>query len=79
MCYSKSIRENLSKFNTTSFVDAFRIEPERLYFEIEEFLTSLFYHILRASPKDKSIVLCEKLGSLRKLNDAIGYVLFKKF
>jgi actin-related protein len=60
-------------------VEAFRLEPERLQNEVEEFLTTLFYHVLRTSPKDKSIILCEKLGGLRKLTETVGYVLFKKF
>jgi len=60
-------------------VEAFRLEPDRLYNEIEEFLTTVFYHVLRTSPKDKTIVICEKLGGLRKLTEAIGYVLFKRF
>ena len=77
--HTRSIRENLSKLNTTSFVEAFRIEQDRLHLEIEEFLTTLFYHVLRSSPKDKQIVLCERLGSMRKLTEAICFVLFKKF
>lgn len=39
----------------------------------------MFYHVLRTNPKEKSIVLCEKFGGLRKLSDAIGYVLFTRF
>ena len=58
---------------------AFNYHPERLHNEIEEFLTTLFYHVLKTNPKDKSIVICERLGSMRKLTEAIGYVLFKKF
>jgi actin-related protein len=55
------------------------MEKTRLNNEIEEFLTTLFYHVLKTNPKDKAIILCEKLGSVRKLTEAIGYVLFKKF
>ena len=76
---STSVRENVSKLNTTSFVDALRLEQGRLHNEIEEFLTVLFYHVLKTNPKDKAIILCEKLGGVRKLTEAIGYVLFKKF
>ena len=76
---SRSIRENLSKLNTTSFPDAFRLEEERLHNEVEEFLCTLFYHVLKTNPKDKCVVLCERLGGMRKLTEAIGYVLFKKF
>ena len=76
---STGIRENVSKLNTTSFVDALRLEQGRLHNEIEEFLTVLFYHVLKTNPKDKAIILCEKLGGVRKLTEAIGYVLFKKF
>ena len=39
----------------------------------------MFYHTLKTSPKDKSIVLCERLGGMRKLTETIGYVMFKKF
>jgi actin-related protein 10 len=60
-------------------VEAFRLDKQRLHDEIEEFLTTLFYHVLRTSPKDKSIILCERLGGMRKLTEAVGYVLFKKF
>jgi hypothetical protein len=77
--HTKSIRENLSKLNTTSFVEAFRVDQTRLHNEVEEFLNVIFYHVLRASPKDKSVVLCEKMGSIRKLMDAIGFVLFTRF
>jgi len=42
-------------------------------------LTTLFYHVLKTNPKDKSVVLCERLGGLRRLTEAIGFVLFKKF
>ena len=76
---STSVRENVSKLNTTTFVDALRIEKDRLHNEIEEFLTVLFYHVLKTNPKDKAIILCERLGGIRKLTEAIGYVLFKKF
>jgi actin-related protein 10 len=58
---------------------ALNYQPERLHNEIEEFLHTLFYHVLKTNPKDKSIVLCERLGGMRKLTEAIGYVLFKKF
>jgi actin-related protein len=58
---------------------AFNHKQERLHNEIEEFLSTLFYHVLKTNPKDKSIVLCERLGGMRKLTEAIGYVLFKKF
>lgn len=76
---STGIRENLSKLSFNSFPMAFNYHPERLHNEIEEFLTTLFYHVLKTNPKDKSIVICERLGSMRKLTEAIGYVLFKKF
>lgn len=76
---SVAVRENLSKLNTTTFVNALRLETDRIHNEVEEFLTTLFYHVLKTNPKDKSIILCEKLGGMRKLTQAIGYVLFKKF
>jgi actin-related protein len=77
--FSTSIRENLSKLKLASFAEAFSMDRHRLHLEVEEFLTSLFYHVLKTNPKDKSVVLCERLGGLRVLTEAIGYVLFKKF
>tara|TARA_B110000305_G_C19283105_1_gene560291 strand:+ start:48 stop:476 length:429 start_codon:yes stop_codon:yes gene_type:complete len=74
-----SIRENLSKFKMSSFPEVFDLEPERLQKEIEEFLTTLFYHVIKTNPKDKSIVLCERLGGMRKLTEAVAHVLFTKF
>jgi actin-related protein len=65
--------------NFNSFPLALNHHPDRLHNEIEEFLTTLFYHVLKTNPKDKSIVLCERLGGMRKLTEAITYVLFKKF
>lgn len=62
-----------------SFVEAFRVDKRRLHNEVEELLNFIFYHVIRVSPKEKSVVLCEKLGGLRQLSDAIGYVLFTKF
>jgi actin-related protein len=63
----------------SSFAEAFKMDKERVYLEVEEFLTTLFYHVLKTNPKDKSVVICERLGGLRDLTEAIGYVLFKKF
>ena len=76
---STGIRENLSKLSFNSFPMSLNHHPDRLYNEIEEFLSTLFYHVLKTNPKDKSIVLCERLGGMRKLTEAIGYVMFKKF
>ncbi len=69
----------MSKLNTSSFPKAFDLEDERLNNELEEFFYTLFYHVLKINPKDKLIVLTERLGSMRRLNDALNYVLFKKF
>lgn len=69
----------MSRLNMSSFTEAFRLDDDRLYFEVEEFLTTLFYHVLKTNPKDKAIIFCERLGSMRKLNEAIAYILFKKF
>ena len=62
-----------------SIPSIFRLEDDRLKKEIEEFLTRLFYHELKISPKDKCIILCERLGGIRKMTEVIGHVLFKKF
>ena len=42
-------------------------------------MTTAFYHVLKASPKDKSVVLIERLGGMRILTETIAWVLFKKF
>lgn len=76
---SKSIRENLSKLNSDSFAAAFRFDEERLRNEVQEFLAFLFYHVLKINPKDKQIILCERLGGQRKLIELLGWVMFKKF
>jgi len=76
--YSKSTRENLSKLNASTFPDLFRLEDKRLQNEVEEFMTTTFYHVLKTSPKDKCVVLVERLGGMRKLTEAIAWVLFKK-
>lgn len=39
----------------------------------------VFYHTLKISPKDMTIVLCERLGGVRALIEVIGAVLFKRF
>lgn len=39
----------------------------------------VFNVILRTSPKDKTIFICERLGGLRKLLDSVGFVLFERF
>lgn len=57
----------------------FRMEDKRLQNEVEEFMTTTFYHVLKASPKDKCVVLVERLGGMRKLTETIAWVLFKKF
>jgi actin-related protein len=64
---STSIRENLSKVKFDTFPSAFNFEDNRLNNEVEEFLSNLFYHQLKTNPKDKNIVLLERLGSMRKL------------
>jgi len=51
----------------STFPELFRLDQDRLHNEIEEFLTTLFYHVLKMSPKDKNIIICERLGGLRKL------------
>jgi hypothetical protein len=76
---SNSIRENLSKLKFDTFPQAFNFEATRMNNEVEEFLTYVFYHQLKTNPKDKNIVLLERLGSMRKLTQSIAYVLFKKF
>jgi actin-related protein len=55
------------------------LNEERLHNEVEEFLSTLFYHVLKKNPKDQCVVICERLGGMRKLTEAFGYVLFKKF
>ena len=42
-------------------------------------MTRLFYHELKISPKDKCIIICERLGGIRKFTEVIGWILFKKF
>lgn len=65
--------------NSTTFPSMFRLEEKRLQNEVEEFMTTTFYHVLKASPKDKCVVLVERLGGLRILTETIAWVLFKKF
>ena len=55
------------------------LEEKRLQNEVEEFMTTTFYHVLKASPKDKCVVLVERLGGMRILTETIAWVLFKKF
>ena len=69
----------MSKVKFDTFPSAFNFEDERLNNEVEEFLSNLFYHQLKTNPKDKNIVLLERLGSMRKLTQSIANVLFKKF
>ena len=74
------MRENLSKVNRTSFADAFtQLDDERLNYEVEEMLNTIFLHVLKYSPFDRSIVICERLGGLRKLIDSMAFVLFTRF
>ena len=75
----KGIRENLSKLAADSFVNIFRHDEDRLENEIEEFMSTLFFHVIKTAPKEKSIVLCERLGGMRKLNETIAKVLFERF
>ena len=42
-------------------------------------MANIFYHVLKISPKDKSIILCERLGGMRKLTELLGEVCFKDF
>jgi actin-related protein len=50
-----------------------------VYLQIEEFLTQIFYHILQANPKEKSIVILESFYTPRLLTEAIGHCCFKSF
>ena len=34
---------------------------------------------MKINPKEKCIIMCETLGGIRKLTEAIGFVLFDKF
>lgn len=42
-------------------------------------MSMLFFHAIKTAPKEKSIVLCERLGGMRKLNELIAKVLFQRF
>jgi len=50
-----------------------------VYREVEEFLFTVFYHLLQTNPKEKAIVIVESFYGLRPLTEAIGHCLFKSF
>ena len=50
-----------------------------LYREVEEFLATIFYHLLQTNPKAKAIVIVESFYGLRPLTEAIGHCCFKSY
>ena len=47
--------------------------------ELEEFLNTLFYHHLQASPKAQRVVICESMLTPRPFMESIAEVLFERF
>ena len=47
--------------------------------QVEEFLATIFYHLLQTNPKQKAIVIVESFYGLRSLTEAIGHCCFKSY
>jgi len=66
------------QYNVDTFAVAFE-DRKQLYLEVEEFLTQIFYNLLHANLKDKSVVVVESIFSSRILIETIGECIFKSF
>lgn len=47
--------------------------------EVEEFLSTVFYHLLQTNPKEKAVVVLESFMGMRALTEAITVCCFKSF
>lgn len=64
---------------TTSTFAEIQVNKKLIYREIEEFLSTIFYHLLQTNPKEKSIVVLESFMGLRVLTESITVACFKSF
>lgn len=64
---------------TTSTFAEIQANKKLIYREIEEFLSTIFYHLLQTNPKEKAIVILESFMGLRALTEAITIACFKSF
>ena len=64
--------------NTNTFALAFE-DFNKVYRQVEELLTKIFYQILQTNPKEKSVVILESFFTPRCLTEALGHCCFKSF
>ena len=70
------LRDSLGNLNMNSFTKLFE-NRAKLLREVEEFLVTIFYHLLQTNPKQKAVVIVESFLGLRPLIEAIGHSCFK--
>jgi actin-related protein 10 len=68
----------LLKLKTSSFAEILS-DQKIIYREIEEFLSTIFYHLLQTNPKEKSIVILESFMGMRVLTEAITLCCLKSY
>ncbi|CDW77817.1 UNKNOWN [Stylonychia lemnae] len=68
----------LNQLACSTFADAFE-KHNKLMMELEEFLTTVFYHLLQTNPREKAIMMCESMMAPRGFIECIGHVLFRNF
>ena len=72
------MRTVISSTGTSTFAELFA-DNRLLLLEIEEFLATIFYHLLQTNPLEVAVVVVETFMGLRSLYEAIGHCCFKKF
>ena len=74
----QNLRNHISHLSPTSFASIIK-NNKLLYREVEEFLSTIFYHLLQTNPKTKAIVIIESFYGLRPLIETIGHCCFKSY
>eukprot|EP01067_Filipodium_phascolosomae_P006414 Filipodium_phascolosomae@DN4677_c0_g1_i1.p1 len=69
--FRKSYPSNRNLCNSTPSVEEWK-------FVVEDFLKSVFFQYLQSNPKERKVVICEKLFSPRPFRQALAEVLFEK-
>ena len=72
------LRSHLKQTKANAFANLFN-KPKKLENEVQEFMATIFYHLLQTDPKSKAVVVIESFMGMRILTEAIGHCCFKKF
>eukprot|EP00347_Sterkiella_histriomuscorum_P021410 403334071 len=78
LSFVQNIRDHSSQLNCATFANLFD-KTKKLMMELEEFLTTVFYHLLQTNPREKAVIVCESFMQPRIFTECIGHVLFKNF